>query len=138
MRPLTGILLVALTCGQLFAVDGPRMLEAIRIKENSTTMGKAGELGPYQMMPKTVRDAGGHDYRAAARHLSWLERNLKRAGVEPNPFNLALCWNAGLDRATSGGAKVMSYRYATDVDQLYRLLQPPTISLAKPVRFVLK
>lgn len=109
-------------CSQLQALDHPAMLEAIRLKENTTKRGAAGELGPYQMMPKTVRDAGGYNKLSAAFHLRWLERQLKARGADPSPFNLALCWNAGLERATGGQAKEISYHYARDVERNYRRL----------------
>jgi len=112
-----------LLVGQAFAIDRLAFLQCIAIQENSWgKAGKAGELGPYQMMPKTVRDAGGHDLVAALSHLEWLERSLKAKGVKVNAFNLALCWNAGLTRATTGKAKLFSYDYALHVDgRYYRL-----------------
>jgi hypothetical protein len=100
------------------------LLEAIRLRENSHTRGAAGELGPYQMVPKTVRDAGGYDRAAATRHLMWIERQLARKRVAVSAFNIALCWNAGLERATSGRAKESSYWYATDVERIYHSLRP--------------
>jgi hypothetical protein len=35
--------------------------------------------------------------------------------VDPSPFNLALCWNAGLSKTLSGRAPVSSYDYARRV-----------------------
>lgn len=132
------LLLAVLTCSQLFALDEPEniwaikslsepddvlFLQAIRLKENSSKHGKAGEIGPYQMMPKTVRDAGGSDMLSAMFHLHWLKRNLKHRGVAVTVFNLAACWNAGLDRYTSGRAKPFSYQYAGDVECLFNALK---------------
>lgn len=95
------------------------LLQAIRIKEGGTRQGLAGERGPFQLMPKTVQDAGGTDYAAAYRHLQWIKRNLAIRGLDTGPFNCALSWNAGLERATHGQAKLVSYQYAQDVTNLY-------------------
>jgi len=104
----------------VYGFDESALLKAIAIKEGGVRMGKAGEIGAWQMMPKTVRDAGGHDRSAALRHMHWLMRNLKRLGQAESPFNIALCWNAGFERATSGEAKLSSYAYAWDVLTIYQ------------------
>lgn len=122
------LLLAVLMCSQLQALDRNTFLEAVRMKENSTGRGKSGELGPYQMMPKTVKDAGGYDKVSAMFHLKWLERRMSQRGVDINVFNLALCWNAGFERATTGKAKEVSYQYAVDVLNLYEKISraPPS------------
>lgn len=106
----------------LFAgIDERILLDAIAVREASPdgAIGKNQEQGVFQMMPKTVADSGGHDRAAALRHMRWLQANLRKLGLAVNPFNIALCWNAGLQRATTGAAKVVSYQYAMDVDRLY-------------------
>ena len=134
IRSIAALLLVAFTCGQLQALDGRAMLQAIAIKEQGYKQGAAGEKGPWQMMPKTVMDSGGSDQVAAAFHLRWIERQLKSAGVDPSPFNCALVWNAGLQRTISGQAKVVSYQYACDVNRIYRSITKQPASLPAPVR----
>ena len=103
----------------LYGVDETAILKAIAIREGGSQMGKAGELGAWQMMPATVLDAGGYDRLSAGRHLHWLQRNLEKAGQNVSPFNIALCWNAGFTRATSGKAKDISYLYALEVTNIY-------------------
>lgn len=115
---------LAILMTPLYGVNNDLMLEAIRLKENSTTTGKAGELGPWRMMPKAVLDNGGFNKNAASRHLLWLKMRLQERKAEPNCFNLALCWNAGLQRAISGKAKESSYLYAADVEKIYKSLKP--------------
>ena len=45
---------------------------------------------------------------------------LPKAGIDPNPFNLALCWNAGLDTVLRAAAPVRAYQYANRVQRRYR------------------
>ena len=138
MKPGAFFLLLATS---LFALDEPAMLQAIAIKEGATesTIGRAHERGIYQMVPKTVQDAGGHDIMAAWRHLDWLSAQLKRKGVPVTPFHIGLAWNAGFTRATTGRAKVASYEYAICVENLYNditgRLQPSSSPVA-PLRLV--
>ena len=114
----------------LYGVDETAILKAIAIREGGSQMGKAGELGAWQMMPATVLDADGYDRLAAGRHLHWLQRNLEKAGQNVSPFNIALCWNAGFTRATSGKAKDISYLYALEVTNIYDEIMTVRRSLA--------
>ena len=116
----------------LYGVDETAILKAIAIREASPegAIGKRHELGIYQMMPATVLDAGGYDRLSAGRHLHWLQRNLEKAGHNVSPFNIALCWNAGLTRATSGKAKDISYIYALEVTNIYDEIMTVRRSLA--------
>lgn len=102
-----------------YGLEEAIFLQAIAIRENSLVMGKAGELGPHQMGRQAVRDAGGYDLSAATRHLHWLTRTLQSKGVPASVFNLGVCWNAGLERYTTGRAKDISYRYGQDVQKIY-------------------
>jgi hypothetical protein len=77
--------------------------------------GAAGEIGPWQMMPRTWASYRGTAEDRARAHLAWLRATLERRGVEPSPFNLALCWNAGLHATLTGRAPVASYDYARRV-----------------------
>lgn len=100
-----------------------RMLVAIaQVEDWRGRPGKAGEIGPWQMLP-AVRldrllemDVGTWTDRNIARaHLVWIERELGRRGVAVVPFNVALVWNAGLERTVTGRAPVKSYDYARRV-----------------------
>lgn len=104
------------------AAPEPAELTAIRIKENTPMYGPLGELGPYQMMPKTVQDAGGYDLTAAIRHLERTKVGLVRNGIEPTIYNIALVWNCGLKRVVNGDIPASTKKYAEDVDKLYRNL----------------
>ena len=109
-------------CGQLFAFDREVLLTCIGQKETGNRdglVGKAGELGVYQMMPSTVRQWGGYQRKHAMNHLLWIESNLKKAGMEPSVYNIALSWNAGLRKVTHGQPKERHYLYARAVEGLY-------------------
>lgn len=103
----------------VYGLNEDRLLAAIAMKEGGHKTGHAGELGIYQMMPATVKDAGGYDKAAALRHLKWLEHQLWTNYMDVNVFNLALCWNAGFTNVRKAKSKVESYRYAVDVLSLY-------------------
>lgn len=114
--------LVILMGGQLSALDRPAALEAIRHKEGVTyphRPSKHLELGYWQMVPATVKSAGGYDYAAALRHLNWLEIQFRRNNIDFNIFNIGLAWNGGLGNILSGTIPTISYHYAKDVDSIY-------------------
>jgi hypothetical protein len=86
--------------------------------------GPAGETGRWQLTPAVRRDreaelrARGErvtDAALARAQVVWLQDQLGRAGVDPNPFNIALAWNCGLQRAISGRAPERSYDFARRV-----------------------
>ena len=99
-------------------MDDRAALAAIAEREthNRNIVGKAGELGPTQVAPVTVRQHGTADPRV---HLEWLKARFKERGVHWCMFNVALAWNAGFEGATTGRAPVSSYAYACDVVALY-------------------
>jgi hypothetical protein len=103
-------------------VDDSRLLAAIAERENAQgRIGRAGELGDYQLHPLTIQDRGGWGNDHARSHLRWLKAGLLRAGVDLLPFNLALAWNAGLTRVLQGRALERHYAYACAVVALYQL-----------------
>lgn len=91
------------------AATDAQIIQAIEMTEDSYgRIGRAGEIKASQLSPATVRDHGTDPLA----NLRWLKRQLARKGVDLSPFNLALCWNAGLTCATTGRAPTSSYRYA--------------------------
>jgi hypothetical protein len=130
---LTLLVCVLMPASNLRAAGGAEILSAIASVEDwRGRVGAAGEIGPYQMLPSTRADrlrelqAAGVNYpteRELARaHLAWIRRQLLAADVEPLPFNLALCWNAGVRATITNRAPVRSYDYARRVVAL--LSQP--------------
>lgn len=113
------LLLLFLLLGlNALALDDRDALAAIAQREtrNRNVVGKAGELGPTQVAPVTVRQHGTTDPRV---HLEWLKARFRERGVHWCLFNLALAWNAGFEGATTGRAPVSSYAYARDVVAIY-------------------
>lgn len=93
-----------------FCATDAQIIQALEMTEASYgKIGRAGEVLPSQLAPATVRDHG-LDPMA---NLRWLKQQLARKGVDVSPFNIALCWNAGLTGATTGKAPVSSYWYAS-------------------------
>ncbi len=99
------ILLLAL--GMLNLQAGMSKLEALSMIEtgnNDRTIGKAGEVSRYQIMPTIWKQyASLRDYTKpevakgiADRHLSYLETVFRaRAGREATDFDRYVLWNAG-------------------------------------------
>lgn len=91
------------------AATDAQIIQALEMTEASYgQIGRAGEVTPSQLSPATVHDHG-LDPMA---NLRWLKEQLARKHVAVLPFNIALCWNAGLTAATTGKAPISSYRYA--------------------------
>jgi hypothetical protein len=115
--PLGWCLALLLACPAL-ATDETRLLHAIALVETGGVprMGRSGETGIHQLSPSVIRQHGTRDPRV---HLRWLVAQLHRAGVDASPFNIALAWNAGLERTLTGCAPVRSYDYARRVENSY-------------------
>ena len=90
--------------------------------------GPYGETGRWQLRPGTRADRE-HDLRRrgilhptdetlATEQVLWLQRSLRFIAIEPNAFNVALAWNAGLWQATRGRAPVSAYGFAGRVTAL--------------------
>jgi hypothetical protein len=124
------------------ATDSDRLLNAIRqVEEWQGRDGAAGERGPWQITKAVwmqhcpawgFEKARAQRYArvCAARHLDWLVAGLRRKGIEPVPYTLALAWNAGLTGATNGRAPRRAHDYADRVQALYLALnsQPSTLN----------
>ncbi len=133
-RLLTKLLLLATVLGftiKAGADDRWETLRAINWVENPTNhtrMGRFGELGPYQFrsgtwrmhtkMPfqlATQREAADE---VAIKHYEWIKQSLEKAGVDANPFNIAMAWNTGVSNVVNGRAPTVSYDYAERVTNL--------------------
>lgn len=113
-------------------IDHARLLDAIRqVEEWDGRDGSAGERGPWQITAAVWKKhcpawsfdrarATRYARVCAERHLEWLAAGLRRHGIEPTPYALALAWNAGLTGATTGRAPVRAYEYARRVENLYQ------------------
>jgi hypothetical protein len=131
---LLKILLVAaglFFTSQVGASDRWETLRAINWVENPnnhTQVGRFGELGPYQFRPTTWRMHTDKPFRlatqreaadeVAVKHYEWIKRSFERAGIAPNPFNIAMAWNAGVEAVISGRVPTVSYEYAQRVTNL--------------------
>lgn len=130
--------------GRNFSVSA--YLDATREIENwQGRDGRHGERGAYGIREATWRQhMGDSDFalarqerwgrECARRHVTWLQRELQRAGVHPGVFNVALAYNAGLARVLGGRLPERAYDYATRVRNLYRD-QIGSVSKKEPVRF---
>lgn len=113
------------------ASERAETLRAINWVENPTNHarpGSRGELGPYQFMPQTWRLHTRTPFSravvreqadaVAVRHYEWIKEGLRDAGIDPNPYNIALAWNCGLGAVKAGRIPAMSYHYAERVQNL--------------------
>ncbi len=117
---LAGVLLLAiLTCGQLQAASPEdclkRAIAMVETGDNDNAIGAAGETTRYQLSPDVIKRFG-KDPQA---YLDWIAAQLKRRGVYPCVFNVALAYTAGVEATATGKARVEKYRYAVRVQALY-------------------
>lgn len=138
-RLLTLLLFTVSTLGVLPAAasaDRWETLKAINWVENPTNhtrFGPKGELGPYQFRSATWRSYSAlpfsqavqreHADTVAVAHYEWIKRGLLAAGIDPNPYNIALAWNCGLTAVTKGRVPSSTYRYAEQVSNLVEVLK---------------
>lgn len=104
------------------AVNEEVFLQAVAIVEQGSKPGKSGEQGIYQLGPQAVAQWGGSGKTAALRHLRWYTAQLMKRNLSIDPRQLALIWNAGLERACSGKAPLRAYDYAQRVGNIYDAL----------------
>lgn len=106
-------------------------LEAVAIVEtngNPRAVGSLGERGLYQFTRTTwTQHTKRSHYEAhdpnystviAQKHYDWLYENLSDRGFPPSPYWIAVAWNSGLRRTTSGRFPSVSRRYAERVTNL--------------------
>lgn len=127
------------------SVSRSETLRAINWVENPTNhtrRGSKGELGPYQFRSQTWRlhtkrpfslaVERKHADEIAALHYEWIRRGLQQAGIDANPFNIALAWNSGLGAVTAGRVPSVSYNYAQRVANLVESQQQRRPAPAQP------
>ncbi|MDD2763383.1 MAG: hypothetical protein PHE83_05350 [Opitutaceae bacterium] len=127
------LLLAALALGGGSALASERWetLQAINWVENphnSLKAGPCGELGPYQFRSSTwfmhtkkpfaLAVQREHADDVAIRHYEWIKRGLERNRIAATPYNIALTWNAGLDRVINDRVPASAYQYAAQVNNL--------------------
>ncbi len=134
IRHLATLLLLACTAFAVPAEGGRYLAATVQAEDRGGRDGALGERGKYQFREITwrqhmpgvpfalARDPATAD-ACALKHLAWLRRELRRAGIEDNAYNLALCWNAGLDAVLRGVAPERAYHYATRVEAIYLRLE---------------
>ena len=116
-------------------------LQAINWVENphnSTRVGPRGELGPYQFRPSTWRMHTRKPFalavqrqtadEVAVQHYEWLKRGLESNGIDATPYNIALAWNAGLERVVNGRAPASAQEYASQVSNMVQNLQARVVA----------
>ncbi len=125
------IFLVLTLAASAAPVDVPRLLVAIRTVEGYQGRdGAAGERGPWQItaavwsrhmpgIPFEHARQEGPAHACAVKHIAWLRARLVAAGIDPNPYNLALAWNAGDGAVLRARAPERAYDYAARVRNLY-------------------
>jgi hypothetical protein len=139
---LIKFLLLVSTLGFTIVAKGSdrwETLQAINWVENptnQTTVGRFGELGPYQFRPATWRMHTQKPFRqaiqreaadeVAVRHYEWIKKTFEQAGVEPSVFNIAMAWNCGANAVIAGRAPAVSYNYAQRVTNLVETLKERT------------
>ncbi len=128
---MLGLVASLLLSGTAETSDRWETLRAINWVENPTNhtrRGAYGELGPYQFRPQTWRMhtkkpfslavERAHADEIAVKHYEWLRRELREAGIDPSPYNIALAWNSGIGAVTNGRVPRVTYDYANRVTNL--------------------
>lgn len=131
---------------QAVASDRWETLHAINLVENPTNharYGSKGELGPYQFRPPTWRMHTREPFTkavnreqadaVAVRHYEWIRQGLKQAGIDPNPYNIALAWNSGLGAVVTGRVPQVTYNYAQRVENLVTSIKQQRPDHSRPV-----
>lgn len=128
---ISSFVMLLATALPLAAAERADVLRAINWVENPTNhtrRGPKGELGPYQFRSDTWRMHTRAPFSSAVqreqadevaeKHYEWIRRGLAEAGIDANPFNIALAWNSGLGAVVSGRVPAVSYNYAGRVQNL--------------------
>jgi hypothetical protein len=102
------------------------LLEAISLVEsggNPRAVGQAGELGRFQLTPAVVASVGGYGEHEAEREVRRIIAALERMGVDPQPFNIYLAYNAGLGAVRRGEVPVVTYQRAVRLCKVIERLE---------------
>ena len=129
--PVGAFLLLSLLVPTAQAWERGDVLEAIHQVENpnnTTRIGRRGELGPYQFRPIVWSTYTQKPFSLAAdqteaqavaeMHFEWIKRGLERNKVAVTPYYIGLAWNAGLMAALNGRTSANSQHYAQRVANL--------------------
>lgn len=103
-------------------LDRKALLDAIGMVETGgqPRLGRHFETGIYQMTPAVRRQVGGDDKEAALKWLDIIIRRYEAVGIDPNPWSLAIAWNAGPNALLKGYVPWSTYEYANRVTALYQ------------------
>jgi hypothetical protein len=124
-----------------------RAINWVENPTNHTRIGRFGELGPYQFRPTTWRMHTKRPFSQAAQreaadevaviHYEWIKQSLENAGVDANPFNIAMAWNSGVGNVLRGKVPSVAYNYAERVTNLVHTFKQNTMAAnasAQPVQ----
>lgn len=115
-------------------LDNDRLLEAIKGTEDwdGDSIGAAGELGPWQMLPLTWHTyshetmpytRGAWDeaepQRVIHAHASWIRDRMERLHLPQTPYTFALFWKAGYGRVTKHKLRGVDRDYASRAQNIY-------------------
>lgn len=121
---------VTLTIPPPRALDLDLMLDVIAQTEawDGHSVGRAGEIGPWQITPAvwsrymhgTMRGAPLEQLRYVAfRHVSDLIKQLKARGHAVTPFNVGLAYNGGIGLVGQKTVPRAKFEYATRCENLF-------------------
>lgn len=109
-----------------FADSDSRLLEAIAQVENHKWSDPGGRYAiryavwsDRTTLPYALASQERFATPVAISHLAWLRTALKRKGISPTPYVLALCWRGGLTRFVEGRSPASHKNYADRVVNLY-------------------
>jgi len=133
------VFILAFLCSSAFAsVDLAKMVETIRVVENSSTTGKAGEQGPWQILPSVWRqysrehiswasskrpECVAEQRRVASAHVNWIRKQLPKIGAAETPYFIALVWCAGFENVRLGKLNAGKKDYAQRAENIYGSLR---------------
>ena len=111
-------------------LDCDKMLNAIKSVENwdGHSTGAAGEIGPYQILPKTFRQYSTVNRRACSpefmrmvcmKHLLWLVGEIRKHHHSVTPFSVALAWTAGVNAVWAKTVAEGKFGYAERCEAVY-------------------
>jgi len=113
-------------------IDSTKMVESIRVVENSTRVGRAGERGPWQILPsvwkqysKTSQQSASiaEQKRVVLAHIKWIREQLKTINLPDTPRSIALVWGAGFENVRRESINPAKLDYADRAQNIYESLR---------------
>jgi hypothetical protein len=119
-------------------IDSTKMVESIRIVENSTKIGRAGERGPWQILPSVWRQYSkrplawasskqsacvAEQKRVVLAHIHWIREQLRTINLPDTPRSIALIWGAGFENVRRETIKPEKLDYADRAQNIYESLR---------------